>query len=280
MLAPMLHDSVYQHFLALPQFVQNITVGLLWGLIAWVFMKIVRGYLLHRVQNLKHVDDTLDVFLSRVVQALGWVLIVIAVLLGVGVPASALGGLVAAGGFVVGFAMKDTLGNMAAGAVLLMNRPYNVGESVRIKGEDGVVEALGVSMTTLRTWDGRMVMVPNGTVLGDAILNHTRNPTRRVEVAVGIGYDDDVDKALRAAMEAVNGHPEVRSDPAPMVLVSGLGESSVDLKVRAWVDTPDFGRMGSELTAKVKRAIEGSGCSIPFPQRDLHIVSGSPLATE
>lgn len=268
----MFHELLEAYYYGLPTAARYVVRGLLFGLAAWLVVSVVRVGVMGRIRSWRRIDATLGTFLYNSFVAAGWVVIIVAALLGFGVPGTTLGGLLAVGGFVVGFALKDTLGNLAAGVVLLLNAPYRIGEGVQVKGHDGTVTNLGIAMTTIKTWDGRMVTVPNGAVLGDAILNHTRNPIRRAEIAAGVSYEDDIDTAIRTAMGVLDAHPEVLKDPAPQVLVLGMGESSIDLSVRGWVNTADFVRVWADLNHKVKVALEGAGLSIPFPQRDIHII--------
>lgn len=235
---------------------------------------IVRSVLDRSMQRNRHMDDTARLFLVRTAGIVVWIFVAVVILGLLGVDAAALAGGLAVGGFIVGFALKDSLGNLAAGVMLLFYRPFSVGETVTIDGESGDVVALGMALTTIKAADGRIVTLPNGAILGGTIVNHTREPKRRADVLVGIGYDDDIDHAVRAIMEAVKADPRVLDDPAPGVRITDLGDNAVGLQVRPWVRTDDFWQAKADLTGTVKRALDAAGCSIPYPQRDLHIVSG------
>lgn len=251
---------------------QTILVGVVTFVVAWLVVRLALAGTNAALRRSSRIDETLRAFLGSVLAVLGWVLIVMATLVGFGVSPATVAGLLAAGAFIIGFALKDTLGNLAAGVVILMNKPYRVGEAVQLKGHDGTVIRLGVAITELKTWDGRHVSVPNGTVLSDAILNWTRNPTRRIDIRVGVAYDDDIGLAVRTMQKTMEEHPLVLKDPAPFIMVDGLGDSSVNIVARPWLNISDLGKGISELHQAAKRELEAVGCTIPFPQRDIHII--------
>lgn len=265
-------DGALDHFRGLDPWVQTLVVGVVTFVVAYLVVKVASRLIDLGMQRSKRLDPTLRVFLGSVITVLGWVLIVMATLVGFGVSPATVAGLLAAGAFIIGFALKDTLGNLAAGVVILLNKPYRVGEAVQLKGHDGTVIRLGVAMTELKTWDGRHVSVPNGAVLSDAILNWTRNPTRRIDVRVGVSYDDDLDVAVRTVQKVMDEHELVLKDPAPFIMVEGLGESSVDIVARPWLEIANLGKGISQLNQAVKEAVEAAGCTIPFPQRDIHVI--------
>lgn len=259
---------------ALPGWQQSLLSAALIVIAGYLFMRFGRALVRASMDRNKHIDATLTQFVMAVISSVGWVVIVAAVLVySAGVDLTAMLGGLAIGGFVIGFALKDTLGNLAAGVMLLFYRPFNLGDTVTISGETGDVTSLGMALTTLKIADGRLVTIPNGKVLGSAITNHTRAPIRRADVVVGISYDDDIDTAVKAIIEAVSADSRVLPDPAPSVRITALGASSVDLQVRPWVKTPDVWQAKADLHATVKRAVEAAGCSIPFPQQDVHIIS-------
>lgn len=175
-------------------------------------------------------------------------------------------------GFVVGFALQDTLGNFAAGIMLLMYRPFDVGDFVEAAGREGTVEAMTLVSTTLLTLDNQRLTIPNGKIWGDVIRNVTANPKRRINETVGIGYGDDVDRATEVALEVMRDLEALHDEPAPQALLTGLGDSSVNLSLRAWVNTPDYFATCCELRRRIKLRFDGEGITIPYPQRDVHII--------
>lgn len=174
-------------------------------------------------------------------------------------------------GFVVGFALQDTLGNFAAGIMLLMYRPYDVGDFVEVAGREGSVSAMTLVSTTLMTPDNQRLTIPNGSIWGNVIRNVTANPTRRLNETVGIGYGDDIDKAKEIALEVLGKIEAVHGDPTPQVFVTGLGDSAVNLSLRGWVDTSKYFGTCCELRHRIKIAFDEAGISIPYPQQDVHM---------
>ena len=174
-------------------------------------------------------------------------------------------------GFVIGFALQDTLGNFAAGLMILLYRPFDVGDVVDAGGVTGKVENLSLVSTTMLTPDNQKIIVPNGAIWGGTIRNVTANPTRRVDLTLGVGYGDDLDLAKRVIREVVTAHELVLKDPEPQVEVSNLGESSVDFIVRPWCKTGDYWTVYFDLTKALKERCDKEGLNIPFPQRDVHL---------
>ena len=176
-------------------------------------------------------------------------------------------------GFVVGFALQDTLGNFAAGIMILLYRPYDIGDVVNAGGTTGKVDAMSLVSTTMLTPDNQKVIIPNGSIWGGTITNITANDTRRVDMTIGVGYDDDLDKVAAVLREVVEAHPKVLKDPGVQVVVANLGDSSVDFAVRPWSKTSDYWDVMFDLTKSIKQRLDAEGMSIPYPQRDLHVIS-------
>jgi small-conductance mechanosensitive channel len=192
------------------------------------------------------------------------------------VPTTSLLAVLGAAGLAVGLALKDSLSNIAAGVMLIVLRPFRAGDAVEAAGQQGVVERVGIFQTVLRAYQNHDVVLPNSEITTAPIINFTARGQRRIDLSVGIGYGDDIRRAREALLALANGHEKVLEDPPAEVLVTGLGESSVDLVLRAWVNTPDYIGTGSELTEAVHRNFGEIGISIPFPQRDLHIYHHGP----
>ncbi len=258
-------------FQSLPNWSQRTVLVALTLVAGYLFLKIVVKTVDRALQREERIDATLRSFLDTIVDVVGWALVIVLTLGVAGVNVGAMLGGLAIGGFIIGFALKDTLGNLAAGVMLLFYRPFNINDTITVAGQDGDVVDLGLALTTLKAADGRIITLPNGNVLGGTIINHTRNERRRADVAVGIGYDDDIGAATRSILEAVANDSRVLKDPAPSVRITGLGASSVDLQVRPWVQTSDFWQTKADLHATVKAAVEAAGCSIPYPQTDVHL---------
>jgi small conductance mechanosensitive channel len=176
-------------------------------------------------------------------------------------------------GFIVGFALQDTLANFAAGAMILAYRPFDVGDSVEAAGVTGKVKDMNLVSTRILTFDHQTLIVPNNKIWGDVIRNVTAQPTRRVDMVFGISYEDEVPKAERILTEIVTAHEKVLDDPEPVIKVHTLNESSVDFVVRPWARTGDYWDVYWDITREVKMRFDEERISIPFPQRDVHLIT-------
>jgi small conductance mechanosensitive channel len=191
----------------------------------------------------------------------------------IGVPVAPLLAGVGVVGFIVGFALQDTLSNFAAGVMILLYRPYDVGNFITAAGESGSVKDMNLVSTTITTPDNQVLILPNSSIWGGVIRNVTRQETRRVDMVVGVSYDADLDRTLEALTEVVTAHEKVLADPAPVIRVVALGESSVDIVVRPWSKTSDYWDVHFDLHKQIKERLDREGIGIPYPQRDLHLVS-------
>jgi small conductance mechanosensitive channel len=173
--------------------------------------------------------------------------------------------------FIIAFAMQDTLGNLASGLMIMINKPFDVGDLIDTNGVTGTVEAVSISSTKIRTFDNQLIIMPNASVWGSTITNVTVSPTRRVDLVFGIGYGDDMDKATAILERLVAEHELVLDDLKPNIRVHELADSSVNFIVRPWTKTEDYWTVYWDLTKAVKAAFDAEGVSIPFPQRDVHL---------
>jgi small conductance mechanosensitive channel len=180
-----------------------------------------------------------------------------------------------AAGLAIGLAMKDSLSNIAAGIMLLILRPYKVGDYIDCGSVSGTIQQMGLFSTVLKTPDGLFVSAPNSVVFGTPIKNYSRNPTRRSDITVGIAYADSLPVAIQAMKDILTHEPMVLKDPAPEVLVSELADSSVQLTLRYWTATADYWPAYWTIKAQLKPAIENAGLNIPFPQRVVTFVNAS-----
>jgi small conductance mechanosensitive channel len=174
-------------------------------------------------------------------------------------------------GFIVGFALQDTLGNFAAGGMILFYRPYDVDDFVEVAGAIGLVKKMTLVSTTINTFDNQTLIIPNSKIWGDVIKNVTAQKTRRVDLEFGISYSDDIERTERILKEIVESHEKVLTVPAPNIRLHNLGDSSVNFIVRPWTKTPDYWEVYWDITREVKMRFDRDGISIPFPQRDVHI---------
>jgi small conductance mechanosensitive channel len=174
-------------------------------------------------------------------------------------------------GFIVGFALQDSLGNFASGAMILIYRPFDVDDLVEVTGASGLVKKMNLVSTTILTLDNQTLVVPNSKIWGDVIKNVTAQKERRVDLEFGIAYDDDIELAERVLNEIVSAHDKILEDPEPRIKLHTLGDSSVNFIVRPWVKTDDYWDVYWDLTREVKMRFDREGISIPFPQRDVHV---------
>jgi len=179
-------------------------------------------------------------------------------------------------GFIVGFALQDTLGNFAAGVMILLYRPYDVGDLIETAGAFGTVGDMSLVATTLLTVDHQTLVIPNSKIWGDVIKNVTAQKTRRIDMVFGISYSDDIPHAERVLGEILEAHEKVLEDPEPIIRLHNLGESSVDFVVRPWVETDDYWDVYWDVTREVKMRFDAERISIPFPQRDVHVIKEMP----
>jgi len=216
-------------------------------------------------------DPTLVPFVAGLVYYVLLAFVVIAVLGMVGIQTASLVAVMGAAGLAVGLALQGTLSNFASGVLLLLFRPFRVGDYIEAAGVAGSVQARHILTTTMATPDNVGIIVPNSTIWGQVIKNYAAHETRRVDLVVGISYADDIETAVRTVHGVLAAEARVLQDPAPTVAVSDLGDSSVNLVVRPWCKREDYWDVRFALTRQIKEALERSGCSIPYPQRDVHL---------
>jgi len=217
-------------------------------------------------------DAALVPFFSSMAYYVVLMVVIIAVLQLFGIHTTSLVAVVGAAGLAIGLALQGTLSNFAAGVMLMVFRPFKLGDYVEVGGAAGSVQEVGIFTTTLNTPDNVMVMIPNAAVYGEVIKNYSANATRRVDLVMGIGYGDDIEKAIEIISSTVSGDSRVLADPAPTIAVAELGDNSVNLVVRPWCAGSDYWPLRFDLTRSLKENLEAGGCSIPYPQRDLHVI--------
>jgi len=230
-----------------------------------------------RVMERAKADATLVPFVSSLVYYLIMAFVVIAVLGLFGIPTASLIAVMGAAGLAVGLALQGTLSNFGAGVMLLVFRPFRVGDFVDVGGTMGTVKEIGIFTTTLSTPDNVQIVVPNAAIFGQTMKNYSANDTRRVDMVMGISYSDDIGKAITTMQSIMESDARVLKDPAPVIAVNELGDSSVNLVVRPWCTKEDYWAVKWDLTRAFKEKLEAAGCSIPFPQRDVHLFNeGTP----
>jgi small conductance mechanosensitive channel len=250
---------------------KNISMFFVILLISWFLAKLFGKAAKKAVVKLESASELLKDFIVNITRKtvflIGFVVALSMLEINVGPLLAAIG----AAGFIVGFALQGTLSNFAAGIMILVYRPYDVGDLVDIGGTFGKVEAMTIVSTTLRKLDNQKVIVPNNKIWGDIITNATGTSKRRVDMVFGIGYSDDIAKAQKILEEILANHEAILKDPEPVVRVHELGDSSVNFVVRPWVETENYWDVYWDVTRSVKERFDAEGVSIPFPQRDVHM---------
>ena len=243
-------------------------------MVGTIVAKMIRGSV-RRALRRSTMDETLVPFLSAIIYYMVLAFVLIAVLGLFGIQTTSIIAVLGAAGLAVGLALQGTLSNFAAGVMLLVFRPFRVGDYVEAGGVAGSVETIGVFATTLNTPDNVKITVPNSGIYGSTIKNYAANDTRRVDMVMGISYADDIGKAMETIQTVLAADERVLKDPEPVVAVAELADSSVNLVVRPWCRREDYWGVKFDLTRAMKERLEAAGCSIPFPQRDVHVFQQS-----
>ncbi len=245
------------------------------AILVFIVGRMVAGWLRNKVRaglTKAGTDASLIPFFSSMLYYVVMGVVVIAVLSLFGIETTSLIAVFGAAGLAVGLALQGTLSNFAAGVMLLIFRPIRVGDFVEVSGQAGTVKEISIFSTILHTGDNVKIIMPNSQIFGDTIKNFSANPTRRIDLVIGISYGDDIAKAMEIIERVVTGDSRTLADPAPTIAVSELADSSVNLVVRPWCNAPDYWALRWDLTRKLKEELEAGGCNIPFPQRDVHVL--------
>ena len=235
----------------------------------WVALGVAK--IIRRVLIKSKVDETLVSFVRNLCYVALLAFVVIAALNQLGIQTASLIAVLGAAGLAIGLALQGSLGNFAAGVLMVIFKPFKVGDYIEGAGTAGIVEHIEIFTTQLKTPDNKTVIVPNAKLTGDNITNFTVKGTRRVDFVFGIGYGDDIDKARGIIKEIIDQDERVMKEPEPTIVVSELADSSVNLTVRAWTSANDYWSFYFDTIEKVKKQFDAQEVSIPFPQRDVHL---------
>jgi len=255
------------------QFIAVYGLRVLGALAVLIVGRIVAGLVrkgTRRALEKRQTDPGLVQFLGSMAYTLVMVAVVVAALGNFGVQAASFVAILGAAGFAVGFALQGSLSNFAAGVMVLLFRPYKVGDFINAAGVSGTVKSIDLLATTLATPDNVKILVPNGKLFGDTISNYSSFDTRRVDLVLGIGYTSSIDKAYDVVRGLIAADARILKDPEPMLAVGELADSSVNLIVRVWVNRADYWGVKFDLTRQVKEGWDAAGVEIPFPQRVVH----------
>ena len=237
----------------------------------WIINRFVAGVAL--AMEKRNVEPTLARFLRSLTNILFKALLLISVTSMIGVETTSFVAVLGAGGLAIGLALQGSLANFAGGVLILLFRPYKVGDFIEAQGISGTVKSIEIFNTVMNTPDNKIIIVPNGMLSNGIITNFSKETMRRVDMSFGIGYGDDIVQAKAVLVRLIHEESRIHANPEPLVAVASLGDSSVNLVVRVWVVATDYWTVQFEMTERVKLAFDDAGISIPFPQRDVHLYS-------
>lgn len=262
------------------------TGGIRWGLKilsfllilagAWVLSRVVNKVIARALRNVTNASDLLRDFLATIASQLTLIIGIVVALGQLGVEVGPFLAAIGAAGFIIGFALQGTLSNFAAGVMILMYRPFDVGDAVEVAGVSGTVRSMTLVSTTILTFDNQTIIVPNNSIWGNVIKNSTGQATRRVDLKFTIAYGNDEDKARSILESIVRSHPAVLREPEPVVRVHELSNTTITLICRPWVKTEDYWSVYWDLTREVKHRFDAAGISIPLPKQDVHVYLQAP----
>lgn len=239
----------------------------------WISKRVVAG--VRKLMTRAEVDPTLISFLSNIVYTVLLAAVILAALDTLGIPVTSLLAVLGAAGLAVGLALKDSLGNFAAGVMLIIFRPFKKGDVVEAAGVVGKVDEIKIFSTIMTTPDNKLIIIPNGQVGAGTITNYSALGERRVDMVFGVGYNDDLKVARQVLTDICKKHPLILDEPETSIFVLNLGESSVDFACRPWSKTGDYWTVYGDVMEQAKLELEAAGCSIPYPQRDVHVFEES-----
>ena len=235
----------------------------------WLINKVTAN--LQKLLALRHIDLALQGFIGSLANIILKVLLIVSVASMIGVETTSFVAAIGAAGLAIGLALQGSLANFAGGVLILLFRPFRIGDWIEAQGVSGTVDSIQIFHTVLRTGDNRTVILPNGNLSNGIITNTNRQPTRKITYDIGVDYDADLQKAREILLDLAK-DPRVLQTPAPEAVVAALGDSSITVSLRIWVNTPDFGGVTNMLNAEIRDRLRAAGIDIPFPQRVIRVV--------
>ncbi len=248
----------------------KLIIGLLLLCIGWKLAKKVVNIMSKTLEK-RNVDATVSSFLDTFVEVVLKGIVIYIFLDYVGIKTTGIAALVASAGVAIGLALQGSLSNFAGGVIILLIRPFNVGDYIEGSGHSGTIERIGMFYTHMTTVDNKLILVPNGNLANGSIVNYSAKELRRVDLTFGVGYEQDVLKVKRVLSNIVDAHELILKDPEPFIALSAHGDSAVNFVVRAWVNNSDYWKVHFDLLEAVKVKFDEEEISIPYPQMDLHI---------
>jgi small conductance mechanosensitive channel len=252
----------------------EFTINLVTAIAIFYVGRMVVGLLmrgLKKMMQAQDVDVTLQTFVGNLVRMVLLVFVIIAAISALGIQTTSFIAIIGAAGLAIGLALQGSLSNFASGVLIVLFRPYKVGDFVEAAGISGVVEEVQILTTVLKTGDNKKVIVPNGQIMDSVITNYSANDQRRVDMTFGVSYDDDLDKVRSTLEQLIAADDRILDDPACTIAVSALADSSVNFVVRPWVKSADYWGVMFDLTESIKKRFDKEGISFPFPQQDVHL---------
>lgn len=240
--------------------------------------KLIVGIIVRTVRRImakREIEDTLENFILSLLRMVLMIFVIIATVGALGMQTTSFVAVLGAAGLAIGLALQGSLSNFASGVLIVLFKPYRVGDWVEAGGISGAVERVDILTTIFNTGDNKKVIVPNGQVMGTIITNYSANEQRRVDMVVGVSYEDDLDKVRATLEELIAADDRILSDPPHKIAVSELGDSSVNFVVRPWVKTEDYWGVMFDMTEAIKKRFDQEGISFPFPQQDVHLYNAS-----
>ena len=257
---------------------QNTFLSVGWIILSAIATLIIGLFIIGRIERVFHkifaqrkIDSTLSSFFLSLINVSLKILLLIIVITMLGIETTSIVAVIAAAGFAVGLALQGSLSNFSGGVLIVFFKPYKVGDYIEAQGHAGTVKSIQIFNTVMITPDNKTIIIPNGAISNSSIINYSTEKNRRVELIVGIGYEDDFDKAKSLIKNLIVNDSRILKEPIPFVRVSNLGSSSVDITTRVWVDKNDYWNVYYDLVENVKKEFDKNKISIPFPQTDVHL---------
>ncbi|HLV70073.1 MAG TPA: mechanosensitive ion channel domain-containing protein [Xanthomarina sp.] len=237
----------------------------IWVIGSWIIKKLVRG--VRTVMTKRDFDESLQKFLLNLISWLLKILLILAILSQLGVETTSFAAILAAAGLAIGMALQGSLGNFAGGVLIMIFKPFKIGDFIEAQGETGTVKEIEIFTTKLTTPDNKEIIIPNGSLSNGNITNYSTEDTRRVDVTFGVGYESDIKKTKEVILSVAEANPSILKDPAPAINVSELGDSSINFFTRVWVKKDDYWDVKFSMIENTKEALDAAGIDIPYPHQ-------------